>query len=159
MASKRIQPEQLEAVQKALRSFVARFGGNQTEAAEALGVAQGTVSAVLGGNRGVGIDLVVRLADRLQRSTDGVLGLRDETADPELDAALRAQEWPEWLTDAAISRRNLKGPGWKKDQWLAWMRWMVAADGAAEQNVGITPTISKQEAAFDRKRAKAKRRA
>ncbi len=156
MPGERLGARQLEAVKRHLEIFVGRYD-SQTEAAAALSaitrtkVTQGTISGVLGGNRGVGADFLIKLADALELSLDEIVGRGEESEDAELEAALRTGDWPGWLHDAARSRRNLHGT-MTREQWAAWMRGMVTAD--ASTLAAVRP--SAQELSFERARARGK---
>lgn len=152
MPGEKLPPDQIAAIQRTLRAFVDRYGGNQTHAAKDLGVSQGHISAVLNGSRGVGIDMVVQLAERLHMRTDAVLGLDERSEDAELEAAIAESPWPSWLVDTARSRRNLHGT-MRREQWTAWMRGLSTAD--LSTLAAVRP--SAQEVEFERRRAAAKK--
>lgn len=109
--NKKLDRKYAEHLAGLLRPIIeARFKGNQTAFAEHVGVSQSQISALLkvgGGDRSVGINVLIRLREYLQVSLDEMLGLpklRKAAVAEVATVAVAASELEEAVT-RALARR------------------------------------------------------
>lgn len=73
--TKALDPHVTERLRAIVREIVNKdFAGSQKDAAKAIGVAQPTISDILAEKRGVGVNVLTKLARYTQRSTDDLMG-------------------------------------------------------------------------------------
>lgn len=127
--TKRIPAPELEAFARFLQQWVTTaHGGNQTAAGKDLKITQGHISALVRGERGPGLNTLIRLRHKTGATIDSMLGFASIGAADELVERLRAtfelevarsRQLAREATDALLderakTREAAKKPGAKK---------------------------------------------
>lgn len=89
--TKRIPPPEFKAFATFFEQWVERaYDGNQTAAGKALKISQGHVSAMMRGERGPGLNTLIRLRHKTGTTIDAMLGFASVTPADELLERLKA---------------------------------------------------------------------